>query len=157
MEPPGWGGRPAPGADSLRAGRPAGRGQVSVSSRLSASVRTSRIGDAQLLDILFRPSALFTSLMACRSFAIAFLSSLCCALPVFPSARGTIEPAAVNFFSMPGGTDSVWQTAGLTELAKAQVMASLPVFAGFEQVPVAGSQVPTVWHCSAAVQATGLP
>src|SRR3989442_966554 len=28
---------------------------------------------------------------------------------------------------------------------------------GFEQVPVAGSQVPTVWHWSAAVQVTGLP
>src|SRR6266566_5215420 len=128
MEPPGWGGRPAPGADWLRAGRPAGRGQVSVSSRLSASVRTSRIGDAQLLEILFRPSALFTSLMACRSFAIALLSSLLCALPLFPSARETRESAAVNFFWMPGGTDSVWQTEGLTELPNAQLTPSLPVF-----------------------------
>src|SRR3989441_10009258 len=36
-------------------------------------------------------------------------------------------------------------------------MASSPASAGFEQVPVAGSQVPTVWHWSAAVQVTGLP
>src|SRR5438094_63744 len=28
--------------------------------------------------------------------------------------------------------------------------------AGFEHVPVAGSQLPTSWHCSAAVQPTGL-
>src|SRR3989442_1614318 len=36
-------------------------------------------------------------------------------------------------------------------------MASLPVFAGFETLPVEGSQVPTVWPWSAAVQVTGLP
>src|SRR5207247_2043277 len=30
------------------------------------------------------------------------------------------------------------------------------VFGGFEHVPVAGSQVPAVWHWSEAVQATGL-
>src|SRR2546427_6746602 len=29
-------------------------------------------------------------------------------------------------------------------------------FAGFEHVPVAGSQVPAVWHWSEAVQATGV-
>jgi hypothetical protein len=28
---------------------------------------------------------------------------------------------------------------------------------GFEQLPVAGSQVPTSWHPSLAVHATGLP
>src|SRR5437879_6644512 len=34
---------------------------------------------------------------------------------------------------------------------------ALPLaFAGFEHVPVAGSQVPAVWHWSEAVQATGL-
>src|SRR5437879_13840203 len=34
---------------------------------------------------------------------------------------------------------------------------ALPLaFAGFEHVPVAGSQVPAVWHWSEAVQTTGL-
>src|SRR2546422_1373308 len=41
-----------------------------------------------------------------------------------------------------------------------QALPSLQVlplaFAGFEHVPVAGSQVPAVWHWSEAVQATGL-
>src|SRR5438046_5584641 len=47
-------------------------------SRLRASVRTSRIGDPQSLEIgfFFRRSALLTSLMAWRSLARAFLSSL---------------------------------------------------------------------------------
>src|SRR5205814_9597679 len=129
MEPGGGGRRAPPGADSLRAGRPARTGQAIVSSRLRASVRTSRIGDAQALEIgfLWRPSALSTSLMAWRSFAIAFLSALCCAFPLFPSARATRESAAANFFRIPAGTDCASQTEGSTELRKAQVKASLPV------------------------------
>ena len=79
--------------------------------------------------------------MAWRSLARAFLSSLCRAFPVFPSARETSESAAVNFFWMLRGTDWLAQDGGLTEFLKAQVMASLPVLAGFEHCPVAGSQV----------------
>ncbi len=29
-------------------------------------------------------------------------------------------------------------------------------FAGFEQAPVPGSQTPATWHCSSAVQVTGI-
>ena len=81
---------------------------------MRASVRTSRIGDPQSLEIgfFFRRSALLTSLMAWRSLARAFLSSLCRAFPVFPSARETSESAAVNFFWMLRGTDWLAQAEG---------------------------------------------
>ena len=114
-------------------------------------MRTSRIGDAQLLEIGFfrRPSALSASLMAWRSFAIAFFTSLRCALPVASSAREARSPAAVNFFWMPGGTDSVWQTEGLTVLPKAQVTPSLPVFTAS-----AGHAAPEPVQSSAMSQAS---
>src|SRR2546425_1179134 len=89
-----------------------------------------------------------------------------------------LSPAALGFEQVPvagSKAPTVWHWSGavqVTGLPPVQtpawqvslwVQASLSSHAvpsaafGFEQVPVAGSQVPTAWHWSAAVQVTGLP
>jgi hypothetical protein len=47
--------------------------------------------------------------------------------------------------------------ASLWVHASASLHAEPSGFAGFEQVPLAGSHVPASWHWSLAVQTTGLP
>ena len=49
----------------------------------------------------------------------------------------------------------LWQVSVCVQALRS--LHELPLaFAGFEHVPVAGLQVPAVWHWSGAVQATGL-
>jgi len=62
-----------------------------------------------------------------------------------------VQTTALPPVQLPPWQVSVWVHA----LPSVQV---LPFgFGGFEQVPVAGSQVPALWHWSAAVQTTALP
>src|SRR5262245_14660299 len=57
---------------------------------------------------------------------------------------------------VPGWHTPPWQTsAPLHALASAQLVPSAS--GGFEQTPVAGLQVPSMWHRSCAVQTTGVP
>jgi len=50
----------------------------------------------------------------------------------------------------------LWQVSVWVQALPSSQVLSL-AFAGFEHVPVAGSQVPAVWHWSEAVQTTALP
>jgi hypothetical protein len=86
-----------------------------------------------------------------------------------PSARGGPEQAPVAGLHVPAAWHAVAaHTTGLPVHAPAwQVSLSVqrfpsvqfvPLFAfGFEQMPVAGLQVPATWHWSSAVHVTGVP
>src|SRR5882672_9926180 len=68
---------------------------------------------------------------------------------VFVLSPGTFQVGAVGIVQTPP-----WQ-ASLTVHGLPSLHAVPSFAAGFEQVPVPGSQVPATWHWSLAVQTTG--
>src|SRR5438094_549299 len=91
-------------------------------------------------------------------------------LQAVPLATGGFEQAPVNGLQVPAvwhwsgagqATAVPWQTTPWQLSAVVHALPSLhavPFAAGgFEQVPVAGSQVPAAWHWSGAVHATAVP
>ena len=91
-------------------------------------------------------------------------------LQAVPLATGGFEQAPVNGLQVPAvwhwsgagqATAVPWQTTPWQLSAVVHALPSLhavPFAAGgFEQVPVAGSQVPAAWHWSWAVHTTAVP